>query len=121
MSLRERNSQYSVPNHVNHLIRTGAETMKRLLWIAVFLSVGSVTFAVEAQVTTEELVKGRGNIVRNGGGGAKPLFISERKQISVTRVAATGGSIKYEITCTDTANTTFQTVCDVISFEPKKE
>ena len=93
--------------------------MKGLSLILVFAAMIFSSWAAQAQVTSENIVKGKGVLTCNGGGGGKPLFNSECKQVSINRVTTSGGSIKYEITCTDSGNITFQMACDAYALEQK--
>jgi hypothetical protein len=79
----------------------------------------AATLPVHAELKLDNIAKGKGMLTCSGGGGAKPLFSAECKTISITRVSGSDG-IKYEITCTDSGNTTFLLACDAFAFEQKQ-
>jgi hypothetical protein len=93
--------------------------MHRTLWIAVFTFTIAFVTGLQAEVLSEAVVKGKGVLTCNGGGGARPLYNSECREVTINRISSPAGAIKYEITCTDPNHTTFQLACDAFAFEKK--
>ncbi len=79
-----------------------------------------LSFIAQAEVTktiSEPIMtNGKGRVTCAGGGTQSPLFNRECKKLSIQRVF-TPGAIKYEMTCTDSSNVTFQLACDAYALE----
>lgn len=89
--------------------------------ISIGLALAALATPAMAQVTSESMAaKGKGIVTCAGGTSAGTLFNRECKTLSISRVSVSGGAIKYEITCTDSGNTTFLMACDAFAWEQKQ-